>query len=315
MKIVRLIIFLGICQNGLFAEESAVTYHFSGGRFGDNLLTYFHAKWLSYCTGYPIVYNSFRYSDQLVFSDLDKPSPGNYDKEIRFSEKDDPLEACNKDSTLIHVEYFPELSWGGDCLQNVPKFHVNWDDPNFRRAIQAAIVPKETIQCTIIPPKDRISVALHFRTGGKFEPDLHDKWALKGARLEFFIDQLKYLHDFLGRKALFVYIFTDHQHPNNIKSRFEKLFRDCDIIFGCPDRDRGWNDQVLEDFFSMIQFNCSIHGDSNFSITAGLLADYDVEIRPMTTKEIKGTSVIDHVVMRLHFDKEKNPEYHIISSI
>ena len=63
----------------------------------------------------------------------------------------------------------------------------------------------------------------------------------------------------------------------------------------------------------MMLFDCSIHGDSNFSICAGILADHDIEIRPVSTKLVNEKQIIKDVVMRLHIQKEVAPEYRIIS--
>ena len=46
--------------------RSAVTYTLSGGRLGDNLLSYCHAKWISFYYDIPLLYYPFAYSDQLM---------------------------------------------------------------------------------------------------------------------------------------------------------------------------------------------------------------------------------------------------------
>src|ERR1700742_2068654 len=46
-------------------DPSAITWEPNGGRFGDNLLSYSRAKWLSYQYNIPLLYLPFRYSDQL----------------------------------------------------------------------------------------------------------------------------------------------------------------------------------------------------------------------------------------------------------
>ena len=93
------------------------------------------------------------------------------------------------------------------------------------------------------------SVAIHLRNGGRFETDLHDVWALKAPRKEFFIQYLKYLHDFLHHVPLFVYIFTDHEHPKEVSDIFQKAVQGRDIIVSSATKSVGWSGQVLEDFF------------------------------------------------------------------
>lgn len=295
-------------------DSLGVTYEFSGGRFGDNLLTYFHAKWISYQSGAVLLYKPFPYSDKLMLSEIESAYNLNYKNNVWLSKENDPSLFYNYSNTLLHVKYFPELSWGGDCRKKIPKFHPDWDDAGFRGELKKCLTPKFDISPTAIAfSEGRISVAVHYRTGGKFEPDLHDVWALKAPRDTFFIKYIKYLYKFFEEKPLFVYIFTDHSDPKSVRKLFEKNLEDQDIVVATRDQPVGWTSDVLEDFFSMTQFNCSIHGDSNFSICAGILADHDIEIRPLTTKTINNKEVIDDVVMRIHFKKDKRPEYRVIS--
>src|SRR5438105_15457461 len=55
---------LSIC----IADESnnAITWQANGGRFGDNLLSYARAKWLSYKYNIPVLYQPFPYADELL---------------------------------------------------------------------------------------------------------------------------------------------------------------------------------------------------------------------------------------------------------
>src|SRR5579863_5779102 len=57
-----------LCEGGSSSEacNSAITWEPNGGRFGDNLLSYSRAKWLSYQFNIPVLYLPFKYSDQLM---------------------------------------------------------------------------------------------------------------------------------------------------------------------------------------------------------------------------------------------------------
>ncbi len=298
---------------GLLASSSAITYTLSGGRFGDNVLSYLHAKWLSYRTGVPIFYNLFPYSDQLVFSDFENRFYGGFKHRVHLGENNDPSIEKREQSTLFIVDYFGEQSWG---RPGFPQFYIDWDDPGFREIIRAMIAPKKPLQYTVVPPPDRVSVALHARTGGGYEDfltsDWHE-WILKLPRLPFLIRQLRYLYNFLEKQPLYVYIFTDDSCPDLVMKRFQEAFGECDIIFDCGARALRKNHQVLEDFFSMTQFDCAIHGESNFAICAGLVKDYNVEIRPILFEyDEVAMKVLYKVAMRVHFDKTQRPKYHII---
>ena len=112
----RVLVYLGcVWSRILFSgHHSAVTYEFSNGRFGDNLLTYFHAKWISYQAGIPLLYKPFPYAEQLVFSATEGKFEGDYCQEIWLSQTDAKFSKIHQNNTLFHVAYFPELSWGGE---------------------------------------------------------------------------------------------------------------------------------------------------------------------------------------------------------
>jgi len=313
------LIFFGITQllgsTGLYGVEKpkqAVTYTFSGGRFGDNVLAYLHAKWFSYRFGVSLFYKKFPYSDQLCLSDYEIPfkkfSQKNFQRSLVLQEEDNiemkMKQSVNNLSTLYTIKYFGETSWG----QNSP-FNVDWEDVHFRAIIKQMISPKYPIDNNIQLPKDCLSVAIHIRTGGNFEPDMHDVWPLKAPRPEFFIEQLRYLYTFLGQVPLYVHIFTDDQHPQRLRKLFAQKLKDLNLKINCSDPVEGWSNRVLEDFFAMTKFDCSIHGDSNFSVCAGLISDYKVEIRPISVKEVGDRIVIDRILMRLHLHPTDQVEY------
>jgi hypothetical protein len=111
------------------AERAAIAYDFSGGRFGDNLLTYLHGLWIAYTYDIDLVYKPFEFSDQLLLHNmsLDKNHPfkkhilcdGDVDTLLRVSNLSKP--------TLFTVHYFPELSWGGELEKEIPIYHRKMD--------------------------------------------------------------------------------------------------------------------------------------------------------------------------------------------
>ncbi len=127
------------------AERAAIAYDFSGGRFGDNLLTYLHGLWIAYTYDIDLVYKPFEFSDQLLLHNmsLDKNHPfkkhilcdGDVDTLLRVSNLSKP--------TLFTVHYFPELSWGGELEKEIPIYHrkmdINSDDLGFRALMKKLI--------------------------------------------------------------------------------------------------------------------------------------------------------------------------------
>src|SRR3989344_3123013 len=85
---------------------SYVTYAFSGGRFGDNLVAYIHAKWISYKYDLPLLYQPFSYSDGLV---LDQDPPPHVPSNRRLF-RDNPSKIQPNGDFLYIVPYFPDFA-------------------------------------------------------------------------------------------------------------------------------------------------------------------------------------------------------------
>lgn len=291
--------------------DHAVTYTFSGGRFGDNLLAYFHAKWISYKYGIPLLYKPFQYSDQLHmhfdekhYSDFEAQK---YIRGVRIQNDFDIQKALTTTSLLV-LPYFSESKWEREHSLYYGRawsyISVDWQDPGFRRVLQQAVMPQfENTKIQV--PEGRLSVACHIRRGGGFDTEhTFRNMALKFPQDNFFISEIQsLLKQFPGRK-LYVYLFTDDKEPIKIKEKYEKIFSTEPVLFDCCRGQNSPNLNVLEDFFAMIQFDCLIHGESNFSLCASKLADYLYESQA-TAFHWEGNSLIIDQVLR----KIKKNEY------
>ena len=115
------------------APKKAVTFGW-GGRLGDNILDYTHAKWISYKWGIPLLFQPFQYSDHFAFHDheamLTPELSASYSIVIleSFSQLDEAVET----DTLYFVAHTPDsyieyLSLGCPNLY-IP---VDWTDETF----------------------------------------------------------------------------------------------------------------------------------------------------------------------------------------
>ena len=265
---------------------SAITWEPNGGRFGDNLLSYSKAKWLSYKSNIPLLYLPFKYSDQLML----------YEKETMYTP-----EAAQLFSTIMHLPI-------GSKMQLLPynstlyishwktEITIDWYDPTFIKELKQNIAPRYEIEKTIAP-NDCISVAAHVRTGGGFIVDNEqerERCPLRFAPDEFFIDQIARIAEMFPEQNLYVHIFTDHQNPLFLKQKFEKALNNPRITFGCRTQDNYHNANVLEDFFSMMDFNCLIRPGSHYSRFVQRLGNNKLVIYPESIrKTADGKSIID----------------------
>jgi hypothetical protein len=284
---------------GFSEPQKAVTYGW-GGRLGDNLLDYAHAKWISYKWGIPLLFQTFQYSDQFVFDDVEEKltpiNEANYTKS-----KVDSLSQLDAEITsntlyfLAHAcDAYEEWIFNGSYGTYV---NVDWNDKVFRDMMRTLIAPKYPLNL-IEPPADTISVALHYRTGGGFVWDTDEmkrSLPLRFPDNSYYIKQLAKLYFMVNYQPMFVYIFTDHPQPEEIRNLFKRYFPYPNIEFECRVDGNRHDANVLEDLFSMMKFDCLIRPMSHYSITASHLGNFQIEFFPTRGYWSKNKFVVDEV--------------------
>lgn len=275
--------FLGALEYDL-SSQTVVSFDHSGGRMGDNLLAYLHAKWISYKMGIPLVCNywGFNHADKFIL----------YDKERNLGNTKHPSHRVNLDClhpvptrietpTTFAVPYFPESSWewvenGGAWCR---LFEVDWKDPVFRQLCLEMIAPKHEVSL-VLPPPGVISVAIHARQGGNFEyasPQFDAP--LKRPPMTFYRDALQKVIELFPEMPLHCHLFTDAVHPEEIA---KVIFDNVPNNVGISWRQEANSDaiNVVDDFFSLFHYDILIRPESNFSMVPSLLKDYAVLVTP-----------------------------------
>lgn len=309
--------FLNIILLNAFAyiNGAVVTYDFSGGRFGDNLLAYLHAKWISHEYNIPLLYKPFKYSDclQMDCSETKTPVLTNMKSKI-LTKRDMTIDP--EQNVLYVIPYFSEVLYERRMTLNSDWifFKVDWNDPEFLAEIRKMIKPRDPALMYNKPCNDKICVAMHVRKGGNFDKgdllsDVADNLsnnnysgykdygnALKFPPEHFYITQIKRVSELLNNVPLYVFIFTDDLDPAAIVNRFKmSLHEYSNIHFDYRTEGNSDSTNVLEDFFGMIQFDCLIRAQSNYSLIAGKLGNFAIEIAPVTQHWEGAISVIDTV--------------------
>lgn len=268
-----------------YAHNTAITYHIQKqGRLGDHILDYTHAKWISYKTGVPLLFRPFAYSDQFAF---------HYSEEMLTPERQATFsnqiviknlsEVTNdNDNTLYYLGHCPDsldefrfIKW-----HKAPYTPVDWDDEVFREQMRSLISPINPLE--LLPlPKEIITVALHFRSGVGFDSaNIKKVLPLRFPEPTFYIEQLSKLHSLVNMEPLYVYIFTDHPEPDTIRELLQENFPQDNIQFDCRSVNNRHNANVLEDLFSMMQFDCLIRAVSHYSLIASHLGQFKIELFP-----------------------------------
>jgi hypothetical protein len=276
-------------------STSAVTWEPNGGRFGDNLLSYSKAKWLSYIHDIPLLYLPFAYSDQLMLHENESM----YTEEIsqQFSTishlPDGSKYHLSKNSNTLYVNH-----WKTDIV-------IDWFDMTFIEELKKNIAPRQNIE-KVATPDGYVTIAAHVRNGGTFVADTaqeKERCPLRFVPDEFFIDQIERITNMFPEDNFYVHIFTDHAEPKVLMKKFKKALNNPRITFGYRQEGNSHKSNVLEDFFSMMDFNCLIRPGSHYSRFVQRLGNNKMVIYPESVKEIApGKKVINVIKIKTRPD-------------
>jgi len=280
----------------------SVTYEFSGGRFGDNLVTYLHAKWLSLKYGLPLLYKSFDYSSELVLHDRERgfETRHQFYRQVKLNNRQRlPSDFSHGPSWILVCPYFAEDPSDRWLNPNGYRFDVDWKDPEFRRVAREMVAPKGELNLQPVDPA-RVNVAIHVREGGGFDTDHTRLWdPLKLPPFHFYLEAFqKVLADFDGC-PLYFHIFTDALDPSQLAAQFEQAVPEgADVRIGYRRENNHYSANVLDDFFSLFEFDALIHPQSNFSIVPSLINDYAIVYSPYNFVRQDGTITVTEIAVK-----------------
>ena len=286
----RNILLLFCCAAQLHAVEEFVTYTFSGGRFGDNLLAYLHAKWFSFEHQIPLLYQPFRYSTNLKLHD-EELHYSSYSFSFRYRTPvwRWPLNLSSLPTVIYVCPYFPHDPREDCSIEDVnkptawPSFPIDWENREFRALAQEMISLKIPLKLTT-PPEGCISVAMHIREGGEYDNDnTKQNVVMKLPPIDFYIQGLQEILALFPGRAVYCYLFTDARFPAGLAERIQSAFPYEEALTIDYRRSiNGPEHNVLEDFFSLFEFDVLIHPLSNYSLIPALLHDYAVTFCPVS---------------------------------
>lgn len=281
--------------------SNGITYTFSGGRFGDNVLAYIHAKYISHLYGMPLFYKPFTYSDLLAMDKLE--TPWYIDMRLDFNkvevfEKNEDFKKFQERDAFYIVPYFPDFKDEYRELYHGPSFEIDWDNKEFIKELKETIKPVRELEL-VAPPKGSVNVAVHVRKGGGPDSEHMTKiYFLKFPPEEYYISQIKRICRLYPHKKVYAHIFTNDSDPSAIVLRFQTQLKRFPVKFGYRNNPGSQEDYVLEDFFSMMNFDCIIRPDANLSYIAAKIGKAKLEIFPISGYWQDDRKVIDKVGVR-----------------
>lgn len=338
MKKILLFCFINTCNSILL--PAGITYEFSGGRFGDNIIAYSKAKFISFKFNLPFIYKSFPHSDQLTMHIKEKNNHNYYPTNICLHNISH-LPQNNMDTLIISrintiIREQSQSIKIIDIEPTNPRWECFWIDeiyekiheyPEFGKQLKNMLTP---INPPAPPsfPSDHISVAVHIRKGKGHGYDfpiistqiydinnLSDKithrgfvaadsvWPLRFVPEQFYIDQIKKLSNLLNHPELFIQIFTDDPLPQQLVQRIQSHCKldNLHISLGNIRGDTG----IIEDIYAMSHFDCLIRPSSHFSGVAQFLGNHKLIIRPESAYWQNGTLIINKTAIII-FNKNAN---------
>lgn len=270
---------------------SAITWKPNGGRFGDDLLSYSKTKWLSMQFNIPIICQPFSYSDELMLHENETFSTEECLSQFSSTKqliKEPPYILVPNNSTLYVSRWKTEVD-------------IDWFDAAFLEELKKNIAPRQTLEKVKIP-EGVVSVAVHVRNGGTFAadtPEEKERCPLRFVPEEFFIEQVHRIAYMFPDDMIYVHIFTDHPAPTKLVKKFKYRLNNPRITFGCRAEGNSHKSNVLEDFFSMMDFDCLVRPGSHFTRFVQRLGNNTLVIYPESVKEVNGKKVIDVINLKI----------------
>jgi len=184
------------------------------------------------------------------------------------------------------------------------------DSPHFINILRELIKPQKDLNFIELP-SDYVTVAMHVRKGGRYEPlqnKIPNEISLRVPQDIFYLEQLNLLAEMLGDKTLYVFIFTNHEEPQKLVNLYKQAIDKPDIIFAARDFSSN-STNVLEDLFSMMKFDCLIRPASSLSMIAQLLGDHKIILYPRHGIWRNGVLMVDQIGMVINDKKIIEKKY------
>ncbi len=271
--------------------EAKITYGFSGGRLGDHLIAYLHAKWISYEKQLPLLYIPFEQSDAFLLHELENPLPPHQNVTVLKN-----LSLLDRAKDLVYqIPYAPDYLQEYQRIPGLaavcPFIKVDWEDKAFIECVRPFLSPRFPIE-TIPLPKDKITVALHIRrtVGVDVNPKLVGYYPYKFLPDQFYLDQIRWVYEEMGKKPLYVYLFSNDPDIGKVAEQYKNTLNLADVTF-----DWGKGKDVLTDFYSMMCFDCLIRPQSNLSIVASKFGYQKLVISPEHVNTNRRGILVDKV--------------------
>ncbi len=274
-----------------------------GDRFGDRVLVYAQARYLSYITSTTFLYRPFIYSDTLTIEFQAFPYEAyacRYHRVFHIFSLETLTEFFrilrdpHSPPTLFILDYFPSdiSEWDFDATRSL-FLDIPWEDPGFSSYLRKSLSPR--IHIPDLRSQDRLNVAIHVRTlsGRDTVESSFMTLPLKHPGSDYHKRQIARVYEWNLRKPLYVFIFSDTKNPSHVLRDFQESFRGKDIVFGIQYLESSDTNYAVQDFFAMQKFDVLIATQSNFSAMASRVGSLNMVFLPVHVQGVYPNARID----------------------
>ncbi len=320
-----LILLVPLCIVG---RESALYYPAHGGRTGDKLIHLVKSLWVAHRSGLELYITPFPYSDHLAVYYTERHYREGMEGEFREKITVKSTGAINRstrnDVWMTVGFFYKPAMWK---LYEVGTWSELLEDAAFRQSLRQKIAFARPY--TFQPPSDRgVTVALHIRRGGGHDEPLFSRqyfdydiasisqnqrqkecrqsgvaeknFPHKFPPMQYYVEALKLLADRLKDVPLYVYLYTDSDHPRGLIDEIEWRVNRPNITFDCHSLPSGANTLVLEDMIAMSRYDVLIRGGSNYPQISHLIGKHKLVIYPLDYFWYQDCLIMSPI--KLHFD-------------
>jgi len=182
-------------------------------------------------------------------------------------------------------------------------FDVDWKNQEFRNIVRKLIVPKHRLHLVALP-KTSVNIAIHVREGGGYDPEnTRLDFPTKLPPMNFYVEGLSKIVALFPGKEIYCHVFTDASKPEGIVRVLQSAVPgNFSVKFGYRKSNNSHKKNVLDDFFSLFNFDVLIRPQSNFSMIPSLIQDYAIVYSPAGAIVEGNRVIIDNTNMEINED-------------
>ncbi len=272
--------------------KHAISYGFSEEKtFGDTILGYAQARYLSYMTSLPFLYHPFDFSEQLHIGYDALPyatHASQYSRQFHIKTGETLTEFLSQirnpdtPSTLFIVDYFPlDFSfWVFDKITENLILNTPWHDAGFATILKNALRPKLPIPD--FTKRNHLNVAVHVIASCDGR-DVQSSTALpkKYQNCDYLKHQIEKVYAWNLKRPMYVFLFSNTSTPLDLLKEFRQHFKNYTIEFDIQTLKDPDCNTTVQDFFAMQTFDVLIATQSNYSMMASLMGTFDMVMFPI----------------------------------